>query len=206
VALIFTDLHMPDMDGYDLALAIRSEEKGRARIPVIALTANALPGEAERCRTVGMDDYLTKPAPLTELSAMLERWLPIPERSDVPAATTSVDRAVLEGLVGTDQVIIQAILRDFVDSAGQAKAELARAYTARRLEEAGALAHKLKSSARAVGALKLGDLCAAIEDAGRAGNSIALAGLMSQFEFEMKVVDGYLRNLSSVEAASLQCA
>jgi signal transduction histidine kinase/CheY-like chemotaxis protein/HPt (histidine-containing phosphotransfer) domain-containing protein len=205
-ALIFTDLHMPDMDGYDLALAIRSEENGRARIPVIALTANALPGEPERCRTVGMDDYLTKPAPLTELSAMLERWLPVPERSDMRAAPTPVDRAVLEGLVGTDQVIIQAILRDFVDSAGQAKAELARAYTARRLEEAVALAHKLKSSARAVGALKLADLCAAIEDAGRAGNSIALAGLMSQFEFEMKEVDGYLRNLTSVEAASLQCA
>ncbi|MDE2252615.1 MAG: response regulator, partial [Gammaproteobacteria bacterium] len=66
-ALLLTDLHMPEMDGYDLTLAIRVREGGRARMPIVALTANALQGEAERCRAVGMDDYLSKPATLAEL-------------------------------------------------------------------------------------------------------------------------------------------
>jgi signal transduction histidine kinase/ActR/RegA family two-component response regulator len=77
-ALLVTDLHMPEMDGYDLALAIRAREAGRLRIPIIALTANAAQAELERCRMVGMDDVLTKPAALADLQAMLERWTPVP--------------------------------------------------------------------------------------------------------------------------------
>ena len=75
-ALLLTDLHMPEMDGYDLTLQIRLAEDGRARMPIIALTANALRGESERCLAVGMDDYLSKPAPLAALAAALEKWLP----------------------------------------------------------------------------------------------------------------------------------
>jgi CheY-like chemotaxis protein len=54
------------MDGYELAAAVRTEEKGSRHRPIIALTANALKGEAERCRAMGMDDYLTKPTPLVD--------------------------------------------------------------------------------------------------------------------------------------------
>jgi two-component system sensor histidine kinase/response regulator len=76
-ALVLTDLHMPQMDGYELATAIRAEEKGGTRIPIIALTANALKGEADRCREVGMDDYRSKPTPLADLKSVLEKWLPV---------------------------------------------------------------------------------------------------------------------------------
>jgi signal transduction histidine kinase/AmiR/NasT family two-component response regulator len=75
-SLVVTDLHMPEMDGYELTLAIRGSENGRARVPIVALTANVLKEELERCRTVGMDDYLCKPVVLTDLGAMIERWLP----------------------------------------------------------------------------------------------------------------------------------
>jgi PAS domain S-box-containing protein len=75
-ALLFTDLQMPNMDGYELAQAIRAEEKGGKRIPIIALTANALKGEADHCRAVGMDDYRSKPSPLAELKAVLDKRLP----------------------------------------------------------------------------------------------------------------------------------
>jgi signal transduction histidine kinase/CheY-like chemotaxis protein len=91
-AMLLTDLHMPQMDGYELAVAIRAEEVGRRRMPIIALTANALGTEATRCRELGMDDYMTKPVQLARLSAMLSRWLPgvaqLQAEPGPPAATT----------------------------------------------------------------------------------------------------------------------
>ena len=82
--LLLTDLHMPRMDGYMLTSRIREEEASRAastgstpaRIPILALTANALRGEADRCITQGMDDYLTKPLLLDALAKTLGQWLP----------------------------------------------------------------------------------------------------------------------------------
>ncbi|MDE2628156.1 MAG: response regulator [Burkholderiales bacterium] len=77
-AILLTDLHMPEMDGYALAEAIRREElaRGRTRMPILALTANALRGEAARAHRAGMDGYLTKPLPLSVLKDALARWLP----------------------------------------------------------------------------------------------------------------------------------
>ena len=74
-ALLFTDVHMPEMDGYDLAAAIRREEGAGPRSVIIALTANAMKGEDTRCREAGMDDYLSKPLQLDRLRAMLDKWL-----------------------------------------------------------------------------------------------------------------------------------
>ncbi|MBK8726652.1 MAG: response regulator [Holophagaceae bacterium] len=77
-ALILTDLHMPRMDGYELTQAIRYDEGKRRipRTPILALTANALQGEAERCLAVGMDDYLTKPMSIPALALKVHQWLP----------------------------------------------------------------------------------------------------------------------------------
>lgn len=75
-ALLLTDLHMPEMDGYTLAETIRREEAGQRRIPILALTANALRGEANHARALGMDEYLTKPVQLRALQVSIEKWLP----------------------------------------------------------------------------------------------------------------------------------
>jgi PAS domain S-box-containing protein len=72
---LLTDLQMPEMDGYDLAASIRREEGPGARLPIIALTANAVKEEADRCLASGMDDLLTKPVTLTALESVLERQL-----------------------------------------------------------------------------------------------------------------------------------
>ncbi|MFT4826321.1 MAG: PAS domain S-box-containing protein [Cryomorphaceae bacterium] len=79
-SLLLTDLHMPKMDGYELVQAIRKESQDGPKPPVIALTANALKGEREKCLAAGMDDYLSKPISLPSLQAKLEQWLPRPER------------------------------------------------------------------------------------------------------------------------------
>ncbi len=80
-ALLLTDCHMPQMDGFALTQAIRTEETPGTRLPIIAITANAMQGEAQRCRQAGMDDYLSKPLRLKELASMLKKWLPLPDEA-----------------------------------------------------------------------------------------------------------------------------
>ena len=199
-ALLLTDLHMPEMDGYDLSLAIRSSEAGKRRIPIIALTADALKGALKRCRVVGMDDYLSKPTPLADLKAMLEKWLPVaaksmPSRAVPTALSVPVDVGVLKGLLGDDPEAIREILHDFQLSAAGIAAELRRACAAGQTTATGAAAHKLRSAALSVGALALGELCGQMEQAGKTGKVEALAVLLPSFEAEMAAVDKYLSSL-----------
>ena len=73
--LIFMDCHRPGMDGYESTRRIRQEEEARGvHTPIVALTADALPGDRERCLESGMDDYMTKPVSGAALAASVERW------------------------------------------------------------------------------------------------------------------------------------
>ena len=197
-AMLFTDLHMPQMDGYELVAAIREAEAGQRRMPIVALTANALKGEARRCRDLGMDDYMTKPLQLADLMATLRKWLPATRNVATPsvppseAAARALDVSVLEALVGNEPAVIGEVLRDFRISAGKATALMRVACRARQAGDVEAIAHKLKSSARAVGALALGELCARMEEAGHAGRLETLAVLWPRFEAEMAAVDQLL--------------
>jgi two-component system sensor histidine kinase/response regulator len=203
-ALLLTDLNMPEMDGYDLTLQIRLAEAGCKRMTIIALTANALKGEAERCLAVGMDDYLSKPAPLAALTEALEKWLPAagpckasPGALSAPGHSSSVPVQVsaLEALVGTDPELIQELLQEFAVSAARLAAELTRACREGQSRAAAEVAHKLKSSSRSVGALQLSKLTAAMETAGNAEDPALLTKLLPSFEREMASVDEYLRAL-----------
>ena len=72
--LILMDCQMPVMDGLAAARAIRAAESAGVRVPIVALTGNAMPGDREACVAAGMDDYLAKPFSLTALRAMIDRW------------------------------------------------------------------------------------------------------------------------------------
>jgi len=72
--LILMDCQMPIMDGLAAARAIRVAEAGGSRVPIVALTGNAMPGDREACVAAGMDDYLAKPFSLAALRAMIDRW------------------------------------------------------------------------------------------------------------------------------------
>ncbi|MDP1850629.1 MAG: response regulator, partial [Solirubrobacteraceae bacterium] len=204
-AILFTDLHMPAMDGYELTAAIRAAEKtGKPRMPIIAFTANAIMGEAERCLALGMDDYLSKPVQMVKLKAMLEKWLPTVEVAAADAGlrcanltqgagvSAPVDVNALKALIGDDEAMVREFLHDFRFSAAKIAVELRAACAAGQPTAAGALAHKLKSSARSVGALALGDLCAGMEQAGKAGDTVTLAALLPKFEQELLSVEGFI--------------
>ena len=75
-ALLLTDLQMPGMDGFALAKHIRASERLGHRMPIVALSANALVSEGKRCLAAGMDEYVTKPIALSSLAALLAKWIP----------------------------------------------------------------------------------------------------------------------------------
>jgi PAS domain S-box-containing protein len=195
-ALLFTDLHMPEMDGYELVTAVRAEEQGMKR-PIIALTANAIQGEATRAIAVGMDAYLTKPLQLDRLKAVLHQYLAEPEHAvatDMPisqsAASSSgtLDLAVLRSVVGDDADITRELLEEYLGSIQRLSVELKDHCLAARGRDAGAVAHKLKSSSRSVGALDLGELCARLEEIGKTADSSHLQAWVQEFDMKAGAV------------------
>jgi CheY-like chemotaxis protein/HPt (histidine-containing phosphotransfer) domain-containing protein len=189
--LLLTDCHMPNMDGFELTAALRADESGTdKRAPIIAVTANALAGEAERCIAGGMDDYLSKPLAMSDLKATLQKWMPqatpakvqkpVVQNNDeketdaeqVDAVETSSQKAVeptyLRETFGDDDEMIGEILKDYIAPARSAVDEIDVAFGDRDLKGVGAAAHKLKSASRSVGADFLADLCAELEKSGKA--------------------------------------
>ena len=209
-ALLLSDLHMPDMDGYTLAETIRREEAQRGtswreRMPILALTANALRGEAMRAQAAGMDEYLTKPLQLNLLKAALTKWMPRAGPETMPAelpqeprgaqAAHGVDVAVLKGLVGDDPQLVQRLLADYRASAERLAQDVRMARSADDTRRIGAIAHQLKSSSRSIGALALGDLCAELENACRSATREEVARCVVKFEAELREVDAQIAAL-----------
>jgi CheY-like chemotaxis protein len=203
--IVFADLHMPKMDGYGLTLAIRAEETGSAHIPIIAFTANALKGESERCLAIGMDDFLSKPVQLQNLKIMLEKWRPVivsvpiiqeltSETLGESAAYKVVDIEILKALIGNDEELVREFLQDFRASAAAIGAELCTKAQAGMGLEAAALAHKLKSSSRSMGAMELGDICEGLEKSGKAEPALIQTALIASLKKELAKVEIFLRD------------
>lgn len=190
-ALVLTDLHMPVMDGFGLVRAIRSEEPPGARTPVLAFSADVRIGQAEKARDAGFNEFLAKPMQLDGLRAVLGRWLDVgaasaARRSPVqapvasppappPAVGAEFDAGALHELVGDEPALVLEILAYFDEVAAGIRADLLQAARAGDAAEAGMLAHRLKSSARSVGAVRLGQACARLEEDVEAGRGDLVA-------------------------------
>lgn len=196
-ALLLSDCHMPNMDGFELTAAIRREETPASRLPIIAITANALQGESERCILQGMDDYLSKPLRLDMLGAMLAKWLPLPkvmtaeesagaeqgsesDNSKTDASEFPVwDSTTLTRMVGDNPGMHQRFLHKFLFNAQMQLDAILVAVDKGDAVTAGSVAHALKSAARTVGAMQFGELCQEMEMAGKAGDKQTCDALLS---------------------------
>jgi len=166
-SLILMDCQMPEMDGYEATRRIRAQES--TRTPIVALTAGALKGEDEKCRAAGMDDYLTKPLGLEDLSRALSRWL-----VDAPMAPQTLDSAYLRELgalnVEGEPDLLDELIEIIEREAPKILRELKSAIERKDAVRVKLLAHKLKGMSRNLGASALADLCARLEEKGRSGN------------------------------------
>jgi signal transduction histidine kinase/HPt (histidine-containing phosphotransfer) domain-containing protein len=189
-AAVLADMHMPRMDGYHLAAEIRIRENaaGAARTPIVAVTANAMRGEEERCLAAGMDAYIAKPVSLPRLREVLLRWVEVgqQELAEARPPRAGIDRERLKDWVGDDPAAIDSLLRRFVDSARESARDIDTALAAGDLPAAAAAAHKLKGASLAVGAVTLAEISAQIETAAKEGRQSACVGAMDALGAEMR--------------------
>ncbi|MEW5786667.1 MAG: ATP-binding protein [Pseudomonadota bacterium] len=193
VDLVLMDCQMPDWDGLTATRAIREREagQGRARLPVVALTANAMVGYAEVCREAGMDDYLTKPIREEALGAALARMLPgrARGRPDEPApavlpqpASSGFDLDKLRRICRGDQAQVREMLSLFVTSSEGLLNDLARAVAGQDVGQAARQAHQLKGAAAYLGAEEVASLAAETEAQAKAGDWAACLAAQEDLE------------------------
>jgi len=177
--LVLMDCQMPVLDGFTACAALRQREaeSGVPHLPVVALTANAMRDDRERCLAAGMDDYLAKPYRGEEILAVLERWLPRERRKPPALASGSaaqglppnhpVDPSAFEQLRTLAPSGANALIRQLIEAYLRGGEKLwhdfEEALTAGDSPAMAAACHTLKSSSYNVGAVRLAGLCREIE-------------------------------------------
>ena len=194
IDLIFMDCQMPVMDGFAATQAIRVEEAGRglARLPVVALTANAIAGDRERCLASGMDDYLSKPFYSSQLRDILRRWLPaVVERpaavGGVAAGASTVGRGVVfdrDGLLDRigDAEYLQMFVSKFIESGSDLMVALSAALGAGDSSGIHLQSHSIKGASASIGAEAMRSIAAEMEAAAKQGTLSSLPALYAELE------------------------
>ena len=210
--IVLMDCQMPVMDGYAATRAIRELENQLGTVqrkPIVALTANALVGDAETCLAAGMDAHLAKPYTRKQLAGVLVRWLPphVVERGGVhdgedtrPQALPDtreklLDQGALDNIraVDEDGSVLAEVIQMFLDEAPQHLAGMRSALAAGQGVALGDVAHALKSASLNVGAKALGELCRRLERQGKAGDLSDAGDVVAAIEAMMERVQPALR-------------
>jgi len=193
--VVFMDVHMPEMDGFEATRKIRAIEGRLTHTNIIAMTANALQGDRERCLESGMDDYIAKPVRQSDLAAAIKRRLPYVQGAEggAPspvAADELVDENVLrelQDLGGEDEPdLVGQIIRMFILEAPQRIELIRTGLCTGDLKTVRETAHQLKGASRQLGLRAMAALCQRLEDCektpDRSGNENVLAELHVQFQ------------------------
>ena len=183
--LILLDCQMPDIDGYEVAQAIRGIERGERHVSIVAMTAHVMEGERERCVASGMDDYLAKPVSTSRLGQTMSRWVRPPSRMN--DTLDEVKLAGLHQIASTNPQFMTNITSLFREDALVRLHDLQDALDSGNVEELGRAAHALKSSSGNVGAKRIYTICATIEENALSGSVEGAAELIGQLAAELDV-------------------
>ena len=195
--VVFMDCMMPEMDGYESTAAIRQLTTEASRTPIIAMTANAMQGDRERCLAAGMDDYLSKPVQPEQLAEALARWTgavatAITPAAPPPAQAGSVDRGVIEGFRQLQEPGAPDIVTEFIDlfleDLPARREAIIEALGTGEGERVRAAAHALKSSAAYIGARELARLCKEVEQRAREVDLVGAGRAAGELEAEARRV------------------
>jgi CheY-like chemotaxis protein/HPt (histidine-containing phosphotransfer) domain-containing protein len=209
--LILMDCQMPNMDGFEASAELRrrEEQEGCPRTPIVALTANVMQGDRERCFVAGMDDYIPKPLKLERLRDAIGQWLETgpegPERclgeeADRDTIQLAVDPDAMDNLkrlLGDDYPHFLDLVLSKTEDLMTTLQEAVEGGDAGRLAAA---AHALKGSAGNLGANQLCELAGRLEQKGSEGDSRDVARLIEQTRCAQRKVSDDLRRLRALES------
>jgi PAS domain S-box-containing protein len=197
--LVFMDCHMPVMDGFDATREIRRLEAGGPRhLSIVAMTADARTADHQNCLNAGMDDYVSKPTSLESLRAVLERWLPAPDRRQTMRAAANRSRppasirvSKLLELFGGDRNAVIALLKTAVESIKADFAKIESHAAVAEFAKVAEAAHRLRGTCASIRSDRLGELCLAAELASSSPTPAISDALLAELRtgVEMLVAD-----------------
>ncbi len=170
--LVLMDIHMPEMNGYEATARIRALEQGKAHVPIIALTADVMPEDIQRCFDSGMDDYLTKPFEFSALQEKIGHWLrraePEPETAPQPETTeapveNALDSNTLSFLQQAMGEKLKSLIQLFIEQSGKRIQDMRDCLAKHEIQQLKNQAHALKGSSGSLGAKKLAAACHRLE-------------------------------------------
>ena len=212
---VLMDCQMPVMDGYSATEQIRlSEAAGQTRrIPIIALTAYAMPSDRAKCLDAGMDDYLSKPLRVEELKRSLLRYRPVGPGAELagssgtapdflPCELDAGQIAQLRDLPGrTHDTLLLDLIEIFQREIPLAQARLKVLFAARENLEITTLSHRLAGSCASLGAVDLRAAALSVETMAGQGDWVAIEAALAEFDHQWQRVKPALDKLTSVSAA-----
>lgn len=187
--VVLMDIQMPELDGVEAARRIVAARGANGLPRIIAMTANAMPGDRESYVAAGMDGYLAKPVELDSLAATLTQAAHLVRHADVAeAADAALDLERLEHLRGLQDDSQPTLVRELIDMfLAESPQQVQRIHEAHEREDATALrnlAHRLLSATQNIGATRLSLLCAEIERLARADRLGAATALLGPLHAE----------------------
>ena len=202
---IFMDVHMPEMDGLEAARRIVNSTKAEERPKIIALTAEAMSEDRQKCIDAGMDDYLSKPVHMDDVAAILNQWNPTarkhqePPKAEESKEFLEFEQAVLLRLkefgVAGDPAFVAGLLDDFVKTSQGLISETFDVYARRNSERLDYISHTLKGSFTT---FNLGSLVALAADIEKKAEKNDLEGLdkkLEELRFQFEKVIPHLMTL-----------